>query len=75
MKGKTRGIILTVITLMAAYLVFASIGMIDLPEWDSGWWPVQFCMFIVGMAWIILFEAANGAFDEDEDEEDEKWDM
>lgn len=75
MKGKTRGIILTVITLMAAYLVFASIGMIDLPEWDSSWWPVQFCMFIVGMAWIILFGAANGAFDEDEDEEDEKWDI
>lgn len=75
MKGKTRGIILTVITLMAAYLVFASIGMVDLPEWDSSWWPVQFCMFIVGMAWIILFEAANGAFDEDEDEEDEKWDI
>ncbi len=75
MKGKTRGIILTVITLMAAYLVFASIGMVDSPEWDSSWWPVQFCMFIVGMAWIILFEAANGAFDEDEDEEDKKWDM
>ena len=73
MKGKTRGIILTVITLMAAYLVFASIGMVDLPEWDSSWWPVQFCMFIVGMAWIILFGAANGAFDEDE--EDEKWDI
>lgn len=75
MKGKTRGIILTVITLMAAYLVFASIGMVDLPELDSSWWPVQFCMFIVGMAWIILFGAANGAFDEDEDEEDEKWDI
>ena len=68
MKGKIRGIILMIVTLMAAYLVFASIGMIGMQEWDGSWLPVQVCMFVVGMSWFILFFKANGAFNEEDKE-------
>ena len=72
-KGYIRGAVLVAITLMAGYLVFCSVGVIDLPEWDESWLPVQACMFCVGMGWLVLFGAANGAFDDFE--EDEEWDI
>lgn len=65
------------ITLMASYLVFASVGIIALPEWDFTWCPIQICMFVVGMAWMHLFGEANGAaiiYEEDE-WDDEIWDI
>lgn len=73
MKGYIRGAVLVAITLMAGYLVFCSVGVIDLPEWDGSWLLVQICMFSVGMGWLVLFGAANGAFDDLED--DEEWDF
>lgn len=62
-KRHVRNGIIIGITLMASYLVFASVGIIDLPEWDYTWYPVQICMFVVGMAWLILFGESNGAID------------
>lgn len=56
--------ILIGITLMAAYLVFASIGFIELPEFDGSWYPVQICMFVVGIAWIRRFCMENGLYSE-----------
>ena len=49
-----------------------------MPEWGPDWYPVQICMVVIGGGWLIMFMAANGAFDEmdlydDEDEEDEPW--
>lgn len=66
-KGYVRGTILTAITIMAGFLIFCAVGIIELPEWDVSWIPVQVCMFCVGMGWMILFCAANGAFDECEE--------
>ena len=64
--GKIRGWILTAMAIMAAYLVLCGVGITEMPEWGPDWYPV------------IMFMAANGAFDEmdlydDEDEEDEPW--
>lgn len=74
-KGKIRGIVLISITVAAVYMVFCSVGVIDTPEWDLNYLPLQICMFVVGMAWIVLFGAANGLFDDYDDEEDDEWDM
>lgn len=76
-KRHVRNGILIGVTLMASYLVFTSVGIIELPEWDSTWYPVQICMFVVGMAWLILFGVANGAFDSNEENEEdgETWDI
>ena len=64
--GKIRGWILT------------AMGITEMPEWGPDWYPVQICMVVIGGGWLIMFMAANGAFDEmdlydDEDEEDEPW--
>lgn len=76
-KRCLRKWILIGITLMASYLVFASVGIIALPEWDFTWCPIQICMFVVGMAWILLFGEANGATNSYEEDEwdDEIWDI
>ena len=54
------------------------VGITEMPEWGPDWYPVQICMVVIGGGWLIMFMAANGAFDEmdlydDEDEEDEPW--
>ena len=67
MKKKIKGILLEVITIMAVYLIFCSVGIIDLPEWDKSWIIPQICMFIVGMTWMCLMGKANGWFCEDEE--------
>ena len=74
--GKIRGWILTAMAIMAAYLVLCGVGITEMPEWGPDWYPVQICMVVIGGGWLIMFMAANGAFDEmdlydDEDEEDE----
>lgn len=76
--GKIRGWSLTVMTIMAAYLVLCGVGITGMPEWGPDWYPVQVSMVVVGGGWLTMFMAANGAFDEmnlydDEDEEDEPW--
>lgn len=76
--GKIRGWILTAMAIMAAYLVLCGVGITEMPEWGPDWYPVQICMVVIGGGWLIMFMAANGAFDEmdlydDEDEEDEPW--
>lgn len=77
-RGKIRGWILTAMEIMAAYLVLCGVGITEMPEWGPDWYPVQICMVVIGGGWLIMFMAANGAFDEmdlydDEDEEDEPW--
>lgn len=67
MKKKIKGILLEAITIMAVYLIFCSVGIIDLPEWDKSWIIPQICMFIVGMTWMCLMGKANGWFYEDEE--------
>lgn len=76
-KRHVRNGIIIGITFMASYLVFASVGIIALPEWDFTWCPIQICMFVVGMAWILLFGEANGATNSYEKDEwdDEIWDI
>lgn len=77
-RGKIRGWILTAMAIMAAYLVLCGVGITEMPEWGPDWYPVQICMVVIGGGWLIMFMAANGAFDEmdlydDKDEEDEQW--
>ena len=76
--GKIRGWILSAMAIIAAYLVLCGVGITEMPEWGTDWYPVQICMVVIGGGWLIMFMAANGAFDEmdlydDEDEEDEPW--
>lgn len=73
--GKIRGWILVAMTIMAAYLVLCGVGIVGLPGWGPDWYPVQICMVVIGGGWLIMFMAANGAFDEMDlyDEEDEPW--
>lgn len=76
--GKIRGWSLTVMTIMAAYLVLCGLGITEMTEWGPDWYLVQVSMVVVGGGWLTMFMAANGAFDEmdlydDEDEEDEQW--
>ena len=62
--GKIRGWILTAMAIMAAYLVLCGVGITEMPEWGPDWYPVQICMVVIGGGWLIMFMAANGAFDE-----------
>lgn len=68
---KIKNYILITITVMACFLVFASVGIADTPLWGKEYLPVQICMFTVGMAWLWLFGEANGwGNEDDEDVED-----
>lgn len=66
-KGKIKRIAMSVITMMAVYIAFASVGIIDTPDWSLNCLPVQTCMFIVSTAWIYMFGKANGLMDDDEE--------
>ena len=59
-----KGVTLITINVMAAWLVFCAIAIIELPAWDISWLPVQICMVCVGLAWLIMFGVANGMFEE-----------
>lgn len=75
MLKKIRGIFLEIVTVMAVYLIFCSVGIVELPEWDESWIIPQICMFTMGMTWMYLMGKANGWFYEDmeDEEEDETW--
>lgn len=68
---KLRYILLITMTIAAGYLLLCGVSVINLPEYDSSWLPVQICMIVVGGGWILLFSKAN-EYEVDWDDEDEE---
>ena len=63
-RGKNQRMDFDAMAIMAAYLVLCGVGITEMPEWGPDWYPVQICMVVIGGGWLIMFMAANGAFDE-----------
>lgn len=54
--------LLMAMTIMAAYLVLAGLGLIETLGTEQDWLPAQICMIVVGSSWIHKMLAETGAF-------------
>ena len=71
MIERIRNVILLMVTVAAGYLFLCGISVINLPEYNGSWVPVQICMLITGGGWILLFCKAN-EYEIDWDDENEE---
>ena len=68
---RLRDIVLIAMTIAAGYLLLCGVSVINLPEYNSSWLPVQISMIAVGGGWMLLFCKAN-EYEVDWDDEDEE---
>lgn len=69
---KLRNLLLIAMTIAAGYLLLCGVSVINLPEYDSSWLPVQICMIVAGGGWIFLFCKANESEIDWDDENEEE---
>ena len=71
MIERIRNVMLLLVTAAAGYLLLCGVSVINLPEYNSSWLPVQICMIVVGGGWMLQFCKAN-EYEVDWDDEDEE---
>lgn len=59
MKSKLKNIALTCMTAIATVQMIVAIAMFGQSNWDATWLPIQAGMFMLGVAWDVMFVVAN----------------
>lgn len=54
-----KDIVLTVITAIASVQIFVAISVSGCNRWNVSWIPIQLGMLVLGIAWDVMFIAAN----------------